>query len=219
MRVVERAPFLNGFENENDPVALRYLEQLKEVHNALHAGTLYIRYVKGDRAGSIAHVKPDPAYSKANDREPAIRFNRSFSNKSDFRFENDRFYVIATWDGRRNQVKESLPFYNQEIEILLDYDGPTVWQKFDAKAAKEEVLKNPDQKDIDGNVLNIGDRVFYINARYGSGFGLERGTIKEFKAVVDSKSTTISTIVVNDQGVESKLNYPESMTCKIQKEV
>lgn len=213
--IVGRVPYLNGFEKEDDPVAVDYLELLKKAHAAFYAGTLYIRFNDGDRKGSIAKVIPDPAFGDRQNKIPAIRWNRSFHNKSDYRFENNTFYGVATWDDRRNKVKVSFPDWYQTVEILLDYDGPTIWQKFDAGAAKEEVLKNPDQRDINDDVLEIGDRVLYINLRYGSGAILDRGNIKEFKVVANSKTTTITTIIESNDGELSELSYPGKMVWKV----
>ena len=75
-------------------------------------------------------------------------------------------------------------------------------------------MKNPDQKDIDGNILNIGDNVLYINARYGSGMELCHGKIKEFKAKVDSRRTEIFTVVENAEGVLSTISHSHCMIWK-----
>lgn len=208
-------PYVNGFADENDPEVLAHLAKLKAVKQALLDGRLYARYIDGDRRGSVAKMVPDPAYSGANDREPGIRYSSSHFQKGPwYRFENDMFFMIATWNGRKNKVKESVSYYSQ-FELIIGDNVETIWQKFDAKSAKEEVLKNPDQKDIDGTVLNIGDNVMFINARYGSRMVLERGRVKEFKVVVDSKKTSISTVIENSEGALSTLSYPEDMVCKI----
>lgn len=208
-------PYLNGFADENDPVALDYLGKLKAVKEALGSDRLYCRYVDGDRKGSIAKLTPDPNYSHIEDRMPEIRYSSYRSQNGPwYQFENDMFFMIATWKGRKNKVKESWSYYSQ-FEFIIGDDIDTVWCKFDAKSAKEEVLKNPDQKDIDGNILNVGDKVMFVNARYGSRMVLERGTVKEFKVVVDSKKTSISTVIENGEGVLSTLSYSEDMVCKI----
>jgi uncharacterized Zn ribbon protein len=102
-----------------------------------------------------------------------------------------------------------------ETEFLIDYGGPTVWKKFDAKAAKNEILKNPDQRDINDNVLSVGDRVLYINARYGSRMTLDEGTVLEFLASVDSKGHSITTVIESKTGEQSSLSYPESMVYRL----
>ncbi|MBX9732554.1 MAG: hypothetical protein K2X37_00700 [Chitinophagaceae bacterium] len=208
-------PHINGFADQNDPEALLYLDKLKAVKDALGAGRLYCRYIDGDRKGSVAKLIPDPAYSHLKDEDPAIRHSYSSWQKGPwFCFENDMFFMIATWNSRKNKVKETWSYYSQ-FEFIIGDDVETVWEKFDAKAAKEEVLKNPDQKDIDGNILKVDDNVMFINARYGSRMVLERGRIKEFKVVVDSKKTSISTVIENGEGALSTLSYPEDMVCRI----
>lgn len=211
MRVLSLSnPYCNGFKNENDPVALAYLEQLKEVYAALNAGTLYCRFIDGDRKGSIARLETEPGCQ--ND-EPGIYHSYSFTRNSNWRFESDYFSTICRWDKRKNKVKLFLP--HRDVELLLDYDGPTVWEKFDANAAKQEALANPDQYDIDGNLLAIGDKVLYINARYGARMVLSHGTIVEFKAVANSYGTTITTIIESEAGEKSELLYPEDMVYKL----
>jgi uncharacterized Zn ribbon protein len=198
---------LNGFATGDDPVALKYLTDLTAVYESLNAGTLYCRFFDGDRKGSIARLSVEPG---VRNEAPVIghRYGGAWQGKA-FAIHNHHFYTVCSWTGRKNKVKVSFP--NHEAELLLNYEGPTVWEKFDAKAAKEEALKNPDQRDIDGNVLNVGDRVLYINARYGARMVLTHGTIKEFKAVADSKGVTITTIVEDEDGELSAMLYPESM--------
>lgn len=204
---------INGFATEDDPEALKYLRDLKAAYEALNNGTLHCRFTGGDRKGSIAKLSPEPG---APNEAPVIghRYGGAWKGKA-FTMHNHYFYTICSWTGRKNKVKVSFPHH--EIELLLGYKGPTVWEKFDTKAAKEEALKNPDQRDIDGQVLGVGDQVLYINARYGARMVLTHGTIKEFKAVADSKGVTITTIVENKDGELSAMLYPESMIYRVRK--
>lgn len=216
MRVVKlKMPnsVINGFTAEDDPEALKYLKDLKAVHEALNDGTLHCRFTGGDRKGSIAKLSPEPG---APNEAPVIghRYSGVWNGRA-FTIRNDYLYTICSWAGRKNKVKVSFPHH--EAELLLGYKGPTVWEKFDAKTAKEEALKNPDQRDIDGQVLGVGDQVLYINARYGARMVLTHGTIKEFKAVADSKGVTITTIVENKDGELSAMLYPESMIYRVRK--
>jgi uncharacterized Zn ribbon protein len=147
-------------------------------------------------------------------KRPEIVYRRSSWDKAiTHEIGHDYFGCIAKWDGRQNKPKLHLP--DRETEFLLDYIGPTIWEKFDAKAAKNEILKNPDQKDINGNVLAVGDRVLYINARYGERMTLNEGTVTEFLASVNSKAHAITTVIENKDGESSSLLYPESMVYKI----
>lgn len=203
----------SSFKDRDDPVAALHLADLQLTYETFMAGELFVRFTSGDRKGSIAHLKPDP--DRSNENNLRIDYSRSFRNETEYRIEGDLWNGILTWDGRRNKVKTWFPSYYDEFEYLIGYDGPTVWEMFDHKAAKAAVLENPDQKDIDGNVLSIGDKVLYINARYGSGMVLDRGEIKEFKVVADSKKTEISVIIENQDGVVSTLKHPEAMVSKV----
>lgn len=198
---------INGFATEDDPEAMKYLKDLKAVHKALNDGTLHCRFTGGDRKGSIAKLSPEPG---APNEAPVIghRYSGVWNGRA-FTIRNDYLYTICSWAGRKNKVKVSFPHH--EAELLLGYEGPTIWEKFDTKAAKEEALKEPDQRDIDGRVIGVGDQVLYINARYGARMVLTHGTIKEFKAVADSKGVTITTIVEDKDGELSSMLYPESM--------
>jgi hypothetical protein len=211
-----KAPYYNGFADDKDPKVLEYLEQQHTIIDKFLAGTLYIKFVDGDRKGAIAKVIPNRKTFGDNAAEKAtvIRRYNSWNRNEPYFIENNRFYGIATWADikRKNQVQVNLP--DRDVVFLPNYTGPTVWALFDHKAAKAEVLKKPDQYDIDGNLLSLGDKVLYINARYGSGMELCHGKIKEFKVSVDSRRTEIWTIVENEEGVESKINNSSYMICK-----
>jgi uncharacterized Zn ribbon protein len=170
------------------------------------AGTAYARFIDGDRKGSICRLVLD---NGIGERPSIERSWRSWDRDITHEIKGTHIGCRAEWDGRRNKTRFSIPHY--EAEVLLDYEGPTVWEKFDAKTAKEELLKNPNQKDINGNVLAIGDKVLYINARYGSRMVLEEGSIAEFAASVNSKGHTIATIIESQNGEMSSLSYPEDM--------
>ncbi|AGR48113.2 hypothetical protein SmphiM12_481 [Sinorhizobium phage phiM12] len=185
---LERVYYITG---KDDPKALAYIEAHNALLDQMLNGTLYIKFVDGDRKGSIAKIKP--RYEKVN--KAAIRSSSSFYDRS-YSLENDYFFVVASWDRRKNKVQLTLP--SRDVIFLPNYKGPTVYELFDSKAAKQAALENPDQYDVDGKLLNIGDKVLYINARYGSAFQLCHGAIREFKAVVNSKTKTITTIVQND---------------------
>ena len=214
--IILKDPFPNGFAPKDQAAAEAALETYQEVYDAIEAGTACVRFIDGDRKGSIARVQFDPAYSHIPKNRPVIGYRRSSyygDRAANQEIEHTRFWCVATWDGRKNKVKITLPEY--ESEILLDYDGPTIWEKFDAKAAKEDILKNPDQKDINGNLLSIGDPVLYINARYGSRMTLEEGKVKEFTVSVNSKDHTITTVIESKTGELSSLQYPESMVYRM----
>jgi uncharacterized Zn ribbon protein len=208
------AGYRNGFSDANDLIAIAHLEKLNKVYQALLDGRLYVKYLEGDRAGSIGKVSHNPRYNEP--KAPSI-YQKSYdyyTKQVKYDFKNYRFYVEVTWKGRRNKIQDAFPDFYVDTEFLIGDDIETVWNVFDSKAAKKALLENPNQKDIDGNVLTVGDKVMYINLAYGSRAVLMRGTITEFKASVDSKSHKITTVIMSDCGVKSELNYPENMVHK-----
>lgn len=204
---------LYNVQSEDDPQALKFLEDHETVRQAFLNGTLYARFIDGDRKGSIAAIIPDNRYSNVEPKRAELRRRDNWSHHSYYTIEHSYLFGLCKWTGRSNKPQITLP--HPDVELLIDYDGPTIWSKFDAKAAKEEILKTPNQRDIDGNILAIGDRVLFINVRYGSRQTLDRGTVKEFKASVDSKGHSITTVIENDAGAMSELSYTKDMVLKI----
>lgn len=200
----------NGVEDKDDPELLQYVEDINYLKTRLIEGNLYVKFIDGDRKGAIARLEIDTKYK---DRPCEVRGRYDTWKKCYiFNPESYSLYAIARWDKRSNKVQ--FHSHSNDYVFLPNYTGPTVWALFDKKAAKAEALKEPDQYDIDGKMLAIGDKVLYINARYGSAFELSHGVIKEFKASVDSRRTEIFTIVTNEEGVESKISSPETMIFK-----
>lgn len=209
---VLKNPYINGFENEDDPLAISYIKERNEIARRILEGTMYVKFISGDREGSIAKIFPDPTYGKLKEATIGGAY-RSWDHNIRYAFYDTGIWVICKWDKRSNKPKLSIP--DRDIVLLPNYDGPTIWNLFDKNSAKKEILKSPDQYDIDGNLLNIGDKVLYINARYGSGMELQHGKIIEFKVVVDSRKTEIKTVVKSDvNGIISTINYPETMIYK-----
>lgn len=201
-------------KDENDPEALAYCETLNYLYSKAKNGTLYVKFVDGDRKGSIAKVKVDDTGGAYYRPATIVRRRATWANYEEpFEIEADRFYGTAKWDKRKNSCQIVVP--SQELVILPNYEGPTIYEMFDKKAAKAAALENPEQTDIDGKLLSVGDEVLYINARYGSGFVLCHGIIKEFKAVADSKGTSITTIVqLKDDDMLSAIANPSQMIWK-----
>lgn len=205
--------FRSSFDESLMADAIVYLDKLREVHSELLKGKLYVRFTDGDRKGSIARLELDPAY-RGGDKVPCIdRTYRHYSSDGPtYEIRNGMFNCIARWDKRSNKPKVPLGYSNSEMEVLIGYDGPTIWEKFDANAAREKLLENPDIRDIDGKKVEVGSKVMYINARYGDRLTLCHGTVDEFRVSVDSKGHSFATIVVEDgTTTESSLRHPESM--------
>lgn len=219
--IILEEPYPNG-SVELMPEGQQYVAYMHEIWELYMDGKpIYVKYLEGDRKGSIARFVPgDPSYGDRCFPEPQVHRSDVWAPGSGRRVYGYRYnnyaFGICHWDGRRNKVKESL---SRNFAWLKGYDGPTVWMKFNAKEAKAELLKKPNQKDIDGNVLRVGDKVMYANIRYGGGTMLCHGTIARFEAKANSRRKSVNTIVVMDDGdEESCITKPHQLIWKKDKE-
>lgn len=199
----------NGFENEDDAMAVKYVEDLNQALDELEEGRLYCRFFTGDREGSIAKLVPE----RPVDGRAEIVYHLSIFNQNlRYRVEVPYVQVRAKWTGRSNKPKFAIPYDCREMELLIGYDGPTVWKKFDAQEAKEHVLRDGvELPDIDGQTLRVGDEVLYVNIRYGRGTKLCHGTVKRFDVSVDSKRTEVSIVIEGSEGELSTIADPSTM--------
>ena len=210
-------PYPNGVDVGKEHLLEPFLCILREIRSKILSGErVYIRITAGERKGSIAYIeKLDPDH---NNDAPTITHNRYFREPNS-RINNSSLNVILRWDKRRNRIKWST--YNN-CEYLRDYTGPTVWEKFDKKAAEKKLMEETDISDRDGTILKKGDRVLYINARYGCGASLDRGTIEEIKFNVqkteyqDREYTSVHVIIKNDDGSKSDIKSPQLSILKIE---
>ena len=207
-------PVNHYFDDPADPEAVAYIAARNELYDRMMNGTLFVKFISGDRKGSIARMKPDPRYADHPQPRASIKdAHRYWNDPQRYQVDWAWFSGICKWDKRKNSCQLTMP--DADAVFLPNYDGPTIYEMFDRKAAKTELLKNPDQTDIDGNVLAIGDKVLYINARYYAGMELCHGTIQEFKVTADSKGHSFTTVVKNDEADEvSSISYPWQMIYK-----
>ena len=211
-------PANHYFDDPEYPEAVEYVAARNELYDRMVNGTLYVKFIAGDRKGSIARMVRDTRYDKDGDEyvqpRASIKARRRYWNDPDeYEIDWGWFNGVCKWDKRKNSCQLTMP--DADAIFLPNYNGPTIYEMFDRKAAKAELLKNPDQTDIDGNVLAIGDKVLYINARYYAGMELCHGTIQEFKVTADSKGHSFTTVVKNDEADEvSSISYPWQMIYK-----
>lgn len=166
---------------------------------------VYVKFTRGQYKDSIAKL--------VSDTPPEFTIQR---NNYNFCYYGGIYYSgVCKWDGRKNKPQGSL----YELVWLKDYVGETKWVSVSAEEAKTNALKQ-DVLDIDDNVLNIGDEVLYINARYGCGMTLCFGIIDRFEAEYHkgNNTVTVSTIVKlkSDLAEESRILNPESFIYKLQ---
>lgn len=182
-------PYPHGSEgDEPEKDGIDFLNNFEEMEKLRKAGKpIYIKINSGDRKGSIAKFV-------TNVEIKTSCYLDSYKKYWEYRVGTSGHLV---WDGRKNKIQYYLTdgWNHKADSFLKNYEGPTIFKLFNKKKAKEELLKNVNVEDIDGNKLQIGDEVIFINIRYGSGADLTRGKIIRFDAKVDSQSHTIFTIV------------------------
>ena len=181
---------------------------------------IYVGITTGERKGSIAYVKEyDELFVNNLSEEPhGCRMTWGAGGRDNWghRINIYGLNCVLGWEKRRNKIQWN--FYKGTV-FLPEYEGPTVWKKFDKKdAVGFYLLENP-PKDRDGNLLEKGDRVIYINARYGEGACLDRGVITEIKGNVkvwgERKAYETRVFIDNDEGQKSKITKPELAIVKI----
>ena len=213
-------PYPNGVVEEQKHLLEPFVSTLKEIRNKITSGErVYIQITSGERKGSIAYIKKlDPDYQNI---EARLSYrSRNFRGSYLYHVENYWLCVILGWDKRRNQIKWST---NDHCEYLRNYKGPTVWKKFDKKAVEKKLLKETVILDRENNELKVGDRVLYINARYGSAATLDRGTIEDIKISAtkttysDKEYHTIHVKIKNNNGSESDIKTPHSSILKLER--
>ncbi|CAH9014856.1 conserved hypothetical protein [Vibrio phage 496E54-1] len=169
----------------------------------------HVRVIGGDYDGSIAKFTIDSeleqmGYQREELYYPVHNRDKWFNVKY---FWNGKL----SWKGKRNNPKFIL--MSSKCEVLLNYEGEEVLKRFDLKKEGAKLL-NQEVYDIDGNVLEEGDEVLYMNLRYGSGGKLCHGLVKGFKA--HARDGYVSVIIENkdEQDEESECRQPFNQVYK-----
>lgn len=154
-------------------------------------GFIFVKILEGQKKGSIAKYYFD--YT--------IYVVIKEAHSSYFVENKNSSCGILKWDKRKNTEKTY--FNSSYLTWLKDYSGETLWNVVDAEEAKLEALDKP-QVDLNGDILNINDSVYYMNLRYGNSPELCRGSIKEFTAQYckSRDKVTVFAIVLNENGKE-----------------
>ena len=178
---------------------------LKKIYDYINChGKCHVRIKGGDYDGSIALFTAD------DDKFDRGVYVRMMSREERYNLHYHWFGKLS-WKGKRNNPKFTL--MDSTCDVLLDYEGDTVLKRFNLKEESKKLLNEAKLEDIDGNILSKGDKVLYMNLRYGSGGSLCHGTIKDFKA--HARDGYVSVIIREDNsGEESNCNYPSSQVYK-----
>lgn len=192
-------------------------EELKVLHR--DGKPIYIRFRTGDYAGSVARFVPEEGTDRFGN--PYFRLgctatrDRSRGSKEGYRYEVD-VHGTARWTGRSNKPQVNLASYYDDVVWLRGYEGPTSFVMVDKKAVKAAAVEKKIFLDFEANELKVGDRVLYVNIRYGQGTQLDVGKVVRFEAELRSRGRSETFVVVSREGdgVESKVSSPERMVMK-----
>lgn len=108
------------------------------------------------------------------------------------------------WKGKSNKPKYCL----RAGDVVLVYeDVDTVFKRVNKKE-KQQAALSQGEYDIDGNKLEVGDKVLCLSIIYGGGSALRHGVIESFKAVHSNGHTRVETYVKLDgSDYVQKCNY------------
>lgn len=177
----------------------------KQVHDYLTLnGYCYVRVISGDYKGSIAKFTLDSPIGTE-------KLYRKVPCDEEVFIVKYLWYGKLSWKGKRNNPKFKLS--SSSCDVLLGYTGETELIRIDLKKIKKDLL-DKEVVDVDGNKLSVGDKVIYMNLRYGNGGALCRGTIIDFKAY--AREGRASVIIENNKNPNenSELNYPRLQVMK-----
>ena len=209
-----KSPHPNGTDDEHEfDEIVRVFKEIK--HKIKDGDRVYIGYPEGERAGSIGYIKK--LECDVEKIVPSVNYS-PYGWQLDGAWRcHPGFHAVLAWDKRPNKLK---CYIGHDMVYFPDYEGPTLWEKFDKKGAEKKAMEAVVVLDREGNVLEVGDPVIYINSRYGSGSRLDRGIVSDIKVKVRVQRrgdyTELNVIVQNADGAEkSKIRNPEYYILKV----
>ncbi len=171
-------------------------QNLKKIYDHLKLNKhCHVRVIGGDYDGSIAKFTVDEDLESLGHRTEELYY--PVHNRTKWYNVKYCWQGKLSWKGKRNNPKFIL--MQSTCEVLLDYEGEEILERFDLKKEGIKLLEQ-ETFDIDGNALEVGDKVLYLNMRYGSGGKLCHGKIRAFKA--HARDGYVSVIIINDEGSE-----------------
>ena len=184
--------------SEQDLLKDKGFLKLKMVYEYLETkGYCHVKIKGGDYDGSIAKFTPtsgdkDKLYSMMYSREGRWTVKYYWDGR-------------LSWKGKRNNPQFTLMDSTCEVFFECNHEDE-VFQRVDLKKGASKLLEKA-ICDVDSKQLSVGDKVLYMNLRYGCGGKLSHGVVKGFKAHV--RDGYVSVLILNSNGEEeSELKYP-----------
>lgn len=199
-------------KDEDSLLADEGFKNLKKIYEHLKTYKYcHVCVLDGDYKGSIAKFTVDDELENSGYRADELYYPVHNGTK----WFNVKYYWDGrlSWKGKRNNPKFTL--MDSTCEVILGYEGEEVFKRFNLKVEGEKLLSQ-DTYDIDGNKLSKGDKVLYLNIRYGIGGTLCHGIVKSFKA--HARDGYVSVIVENkdNPAEESECHQPFNQIYKEQ---
>lgn len=201
-------------KSEAELLADEGFQNLKIIYDHLmENGFCHVRVNGGDYDGSVAKFTIDKELEDLSYKGNELYYE--VYNRGKWFNVKYCWHGRLSWKGKRNNPKFTL--MNSTCDVLLDYEGEEILKRFDLKKEGKKLLEQ-DVEDVDGNKLSKGDKVLYMNLRYGSGGALCHGTVKSFKA--HARDGYVSVIIENDNcsGEESECRQPYNQIYKKDKQ-
>ncbi len=194
---IPRTSSIKGYVYDNlvqeDPVLFEWKQHYDTI---VEKGYCFVKITEGDYKGSLAKFTLDEGF-----QESYPFAQRTYGSGSSYNIRGC-LYGRLSWKGKRNNPQFTL---FGGIVLGATWED-THLERINLKKIAKTLQEKP-QYDIDNNLLCVGDKVLYLNLRYGSGGSLCHGTIKGFKA--HCRDNTASVLVSNDkcEGEESECRY------------
>ena len=205
-RIILKAPPSYSRNSEDTEVIDAMLKIYVEMEQLFEKGEpIYLEWLTGPRCGSISRLVSHKSYKQ------------TFANA---RLSTRMFpiYGSAKWDDKSHKP-DCTVYFRGDFAWLKGYDGPTVWKKIDLTDEYKELKDNPNQRDIHGNTIAVGDKVYFCNMAYGQGSTLMVGKIADFHVVKGTTSCRVVTeidFVIDGVYRSMKTENPHRIVAKIQ---
>lgn len=145
----------------NDPEVLAHQDLYAWIENQMHEGKpVYVRFHDPRRQGAIGKLKTFEA-AQQTPINPSMHSYHYYRDRYPKYPTYHAHGISVEWDGRKNLVHP----YMDEIEILRDYTGPTVWA-WTQKAPETRVI--PTIKGHLGEEIVVDDFVSFVSRKYGN---------------------------------------------------
>lgn len=183
------------------PGVIAHQELYKWIEDRFNAGEpVYVRFNDHRRRGSVGRLD-------TFEFEQATPINKTQSHYNYYRYHYPDYatyrptHIVVKWDGRSNKVHPSW----DDIEILTDYDGGTVWAFDQSKPTPKPI---PVIKDHLGEEVVADDFVSFVSRKYGN-IKLHFGTISRIN---HNGSVWVNTLKLRDGDVAHEVKVHDTDT-------